>query len=168
MVKQTKFPFESETMGKKQKKLGVGSNSRSDEMLELVKLQLVQRQDQDKRNHVEAEEQRLNQQQLIQQQQLMMLMIANMSAPSSGITNVASHNLSIAHLLQTGSTSNAPGNGETESPAVNSHSPLSSKSSASKFSVRPEIPPRNPGVEEVDLISDLNDKTPTPQKKFII
>ena len=87
--------------------MSVGSNSRSDDMLEVVKLQLVQRmQDQDERNR--AEEQRLHQQQLVQQQQLMMLMIANMSG-QSGVTNVASKNLSIAHLTQAGTKTNAPG-----------------------------------------------------------
>ena len=93
----------------------------------------------------------------------MMLMIANMSG-QSGVTNVALHNLSIAHSTQTGTNKNAPTrNDESESPiSIDLHSSL--KSSSSQFSVCPEIPELDPGVAEVDLISDINNKTLTPQK----
>ena len=95
----------------------------------------------------------------------MMLMIANMTN-QNGITNVASHNLSIAHSAQTGTNNNArTKNGENKSPiSIDSHS--SSKSSSSQFSVCPEIPERDPGAKEVDVIGDINDRTPTPSKNI--
>ena len=40
---QQSFPYKSELMVKKRRKLGAGSSARSDRMLEMVKLQLVQR-----------------------------------------------------------------------------------------------------------------------------
>mgnify|MGYP007045449236 CR=1 FL=1 len=65
------------------------------------------------------------------------------------MTNLASRNLSIANSTQ---MSNLPASSPI---SVASSAHKSSKSSASKFSVRPELPTRDPGVETEDYIGDL-------------
>ena len=67
-------------------------------MLELLKLQMMQRmQDQ----QAEAEDRRLQQQQMFQQQQMMMLIIDNsVSRGQSSVMNMLSRNLSIANSTQ--------------------------------------------------------------------
>ena len=104
-------------------------------MLEFLKIQMLQRmQDQDERNRVEAEERRIHQEQMQHQQQMMMLLVANSLGQGNSVTNLASRNLSIANSTQ---MSNLPASSPI-SVALLAHK--SSKSSASIFLVRSELP----------------------------
>ena len=166
------FPYNSSKMStarKRNSKKGSGTSSSGEDMFELMKLQLMHRfqeqesraQEVEQRRESEAEERRIHQQQLLQQNQMMMMLIANSfnSRGNGGVMNMASHDLHIDHTSQRGAhkgTSPSVHSGSSGGSGDSGSSGTSNKSAKSYFSVRSELPKRDPGVQTEDLIGDVN------------